>query len=241
MRKVLILMLISCFLLTGCGKKEIKLNIESEENYEFRVKFNGTIGKKSFEKNWTIYKYNDEQIKVTEDGNDLYFVFDNQLYKDKYKKEKLKENYPTDFSYLYTIFKEKKKIIEKGDDLIGKKTYQFYTYEESKKNMNKLFKNLGLDVKVSEKPKVVLYLYNDNIYNVMYKVNSDNESYKIDIDFYDFKNVTEIKEKFYDDIVAEEDDKTIHKNNSTNNYDEGKLNNIYDIESGRRGKNRVKK
>ena len=35
---------------------------------------------------------------------------------------------------------------------------------------------------------------------IKYKVNSDNESYKIDIDFYDFKNVTEIKEKFYEFI-----------------------------------------
>ena len=213
MKKVLILFLVSCFLFTGCGKKEIKYDIKSKKNYEFRVKVNGTIGKKSFTKNYIIYKFNDEQIKVQENNEELYYVFNGKLYKDKYGREELKEKYPTDFSYLYEIFDGKKKLIDKGEDLIAKKNYQFYSYKESKSNMNKLFKTLGIDVKVSKKPKVVLYLDNGYLYNVFYKIDEKKESYKIDIEYYDFKNVQEIKEKFYDDLVEVEKEETKHDHN----------------------------
>lgn len=241
MKKGLILILVSCLFLTGCGKKELKYQVKSKDNYEFRVKVNGTIKDKSFKENYIIYKYNDKQIKVTKDDEDFYYVFDGKLYKDKYGKELLKEKYPTDFSYLYEIFNEKKKIKDNGDDLIGKKTFQFYSYVESKKNMNKIFETLGIDVKVKNNSKAVLYLDNGYIYNVFYRSNEENEEYKIDIEFYDFKNVEEIKQEFTDDLVEVEKQETSHTHTHTSKY-EDRFNRIEDNNSSEeRGKHNGKK
>lgn len=196
-------MLISCLFLTGCGKKEIKFTMKSEDNYEFRISARGNIKGESFKKEITIMKYNDE-LKVLEDDEVSYYVFDNKAYKDKHKKEKLKKEVTTDFSFLYNIIHGKKRILEKDEDLIANKSYTFYVYEESKKNMRNLFETLNIDLKPRNKSEAILYLYNTDLYNIRYMVEEDNEEYEIKIDYFSFNSVDKIYEEYVEDSMEDE-------------------------------------
>lgn len=203
MRKVLILLLISCLFLTGCGKKEIKFTLKSEENYEFRISARGNIKGESFKKDITVSKYSDKEMKVEEGDEVLYYIFDGKAYKDKHKKEKLNKDVTTDFSYLYNIIHGKKKIKEKDEDLIGNKSYDFYIYEEPKKNMKKLFETLDINLKPRNNAKAILYLYNTDLYNLKYKVVEDDEEYEINIDYLSFNDVGKIYEEYVEDSMED--------------------------------------
>lgn len=203
MKKILVLMLISCLFLTGCGKKEIKFTMKSEDNYEFRISARGNIKGESFKKEITIMKYNDE-LKILEDDEVSYYVFNNKAYKDKHKKEKLKEEVATDFSFLYNIIHGKKRILEKDEDLIANKSYTFYVYEESKKNMRNLFETLNIDLNPRNKSEAILYLYNTDLYNIRYNVKEDNEEYEIKIDYFSFNSVGKIYEEYVEDSMEDE-------------------------------------
>ena len=104
------------------------VNKDNKDNYRMRITINSNINNKSENTSITVNKYDNTQIKI--DYNDeTYYIFDNEYYKDEFKKDKIKD------------VKDPHVIQKILNSLMNKKEFQkaymteekdFHSYEEVK-------------------------------------------------------------------------------------------------------------
>ena len=114
MKKILTLILIITLLFTGCGKKKLNIEMDNKDNYRMRITINSNINNKSENTLITVNKYDNTQIKI-DYNNETYYIFDNEYYKDEFKKDKINiyliENIPVSLSIVFTLYKNNPSLI----------------------------------------------------------------------------------------------------------------------------------
>lgn len=189
MKKRFLIILICLLFVTGCGEKKINHIFKNEENYKLSVEINND--------NYTIRQFDNKNSYVVH-GEEEYYIIDNELYKDRYKKEKIKEDLPKDFYKIKEFFEQKFKIIEKDQDLINKEYYSFVKFESNKIN------DITSIFNIKSKGKVTGYLYtnsNDEIYKIIMK----NDDLDIKIYYSAFGNIKNYYNEI-DDLVVEDEE-----------------------------------
>lgn len=189
MKKRFLIILICLLFVTGCGEKKINHIFKNEENYKLSVEINND--------NYTIRQFDNKNSYVVH-GEEEYYIIDNELYKDRYKKEKIKEDLPKDFYKIKEFFEQKFKIIEKDQDLINKEYYSFVKFESNKIN------DITSIFNIKSKGKVTGYLYtnsNDEIYKIIMK----NDNLDIKIYYSSFGNIKNYYNEI-DDLVVEDEE-----------------------------------
>ena len=184
------LIILTCLLfVTGCGEKKIEHTFKDNENYKLNVEINND--------RYTIRQF-DNNNSYVKHGDEEYYIFDNKLYKDNHKKEKINENLPKDFYKIKQFFEQKFKIIEKGQDLINKENYNFIKFETNKIN------DLTSIFNIKTKGKVIGYLYtnsNDEIYKIIIK----NDEINIKIYYSSFGNIINYYSELDDSVVEDKE------------------------------------
>ena len=206
MKKIGILLFIITLLFTGCGKKKLDVKMSNKDNYRMMITINSNINSKSENTRITINKYDNNQIKV-DYNDDTYYIFDNEYYKDEFKKNKIKnvklENYNVFLEGLNNI----SKLEKEEEDLIGQKTYTFNKFEMKEKEFKKI---IDYDYKFNKNIDGIVYHDNNGILeSIKYEVEDDNNYIEVKVLFSNYGTIKEIKRTLYDDYVEvrEEHDK----------------------------------
>ena len=189
MKKRFLIILICLLFITGCGEKKINHVFKNEENYKLSVEINND--------NYTIRQFDNKNSYVVH-GEEEYYIIDNELYKDRYKKEKINVDLPKDFYKIKKFFEQKFKIIEKDHDLINKEYYNFVKFESNKIN------DITSIFNIKSKGKVTGYLYtnsNDEIYKIIMK----NDDLDIKIYYSSFGSIKNYYNEI-DDLVVEDEE-----------------------------------
>ena len=180
MKKILIVL--SLFLLTGCGNKEFKeayknMNIgKNIESYQLDLRIYGSIDNKRINEMYKIDNYENQKYKI--DTFDLtYYFIDGKMYEEKEIMEEIqynetKQNIFYDTNIILDGLNNITSKTEIENDIEGKEL-KLYEVELKGEYIKELLNKLGYINSYNEASGKI-YLENNNIYKIIYTVDDLN-------------------------------------------------------------------
>ncbi len=180
MKKILIVL--SLFLLTGCGNKEFKeayknMNIgKNIESYQLDLRIYGSIDNKRINEMYKIDNYENQKYKI--DTFDLtYYFIDGKMYEEKEIMEEIqynetKQNIFYDTNIILDGLNNITSKTEIENDIEGKEL-KLYEVELKDEYIKELLNKLGYINSYNEASGKI-YLENNNIYKIIYTVDDLN-------------------------------------------------------------------